>query len=108
MDDSKLDQLKTKIGDHHFQTLAELQTHLEDLAVKQKVSGRWIALVAVLVGVTYLAFQDLITILVVSVLIVAGVTYLLRRESREVKMLLLSDDEAAELFESLKEEDHEE
>jgi hypothetical protein len=106
MDSDRQTFLLHEIGERSFNTTEEVQEYFRQRAMKQKVSGRWIALVAILVGVTYLAFQDLITILVISMLIVVGVFFLLRRESREVAAMQLNDAEAAELLEKIQSLNH--
>ena len=89
------------LKDDTASSVAELQEILQQKALKQKLSGRWIALIALLIGITYMAFQDPVTIVVISDLIVMGISFLLRRESREIKTMILSDDEALELFEMI-------
>ena len=98
MDPERIKLLDAHLGERRFENARELQDFLRQKALRQKASGRWISLVAILVGVTYLAFQDLITILVISLFIAVGIFFLLRRETREVSAMMLTEEEAAELF----------
>ncbi len=99
MDQYSKSYLKTYLNDSNsHESSAELKAYLDGRAKQIRRSGFWIGLIAGIVGLSYLAFQDWITIMLLSILLVIGIGALVYITRKDARHLMITEEEAQELF----------
>ena len=85
--------------------IADVKAFFAAKAAQIRKINRWIVIVALVVGISYLAFQDLPTIIAISVLLAGGLIVLVRANRREADQFILDDETAAELLQAWRKQD---